>query len=410
MRSRTVRRTLTLLAVVAIGAAAYFYWTGEVLTRAILERADAFEERRSTAVRQTFELRSAQQAYVAAGQSEAFWFEKAATEISALRATLASLKAATTAAAAHAALDEAAGALEEFEEGDRRVRNYASSGQKLLASDVIFSDGLAAAARIGSALDQAREAAVRADAAVTEGLFRDRLMAAGAAAILGLLVLFLLTPVPVAPVETSLEQAVPAGDPGGLDLRPAFKAERAAESTPPPGPVPAAPMPTVAATPQPAGIEIQSLADVCTDLARLTDTSAMPAILERTAETLDAAGLVLWVIAADGKELVAIAAHGYPASVVSRMGSLPIDAENATAAAFRTASLQTVTADGLANGAIAAPLVSPAGCLGVLSAEVRHDGHRQPARLAAASIVAAQLATLVAPPAARSEDRTTATL
>lgn len=410
MRSRTVRRTLTLLAVVAIGAAAYFYWTGEVRTRAIVERSDTFEKLRSTAARQTFELRSAQQAYVAAGQSEAFWFEKAATEISALRATVAALKGSTTAAAAHAALDEAAVALQEFEERDRRVRNYASSGQKLLASDVIFSDGLAAAARIGSALDRAVDAAIRTDAAATERVFREQLTAAGAAAIFGLLVLLLLTPIPMVPVEMTVGRAVPADDSGGLELRPAFSAERATEPTPAPAPVPTASLPTVAVTPQPAGIEIQNLADVCTDLARLTDTSAMPAILERTAETLDAAGLVLWVIAADGKELVAIAAHGYPASVVSRMGSLPIDAENATAAAFRTASLQTVTADGPANGAIAAPLVSPAGCLGVLAAEVRHDGHRQPARLAAAAIVAAQLATLVGPPAARNEDRTTAAL
>jgi GAF domain-containing protein len=87
------------------------------------------------------------------------------------------------------------------------------------------------------------------------------------------------------------------------------------------------------------------------------------------------------------------------------MKGLPLSAENATTAAFRTGVLQTVSADGDTNGAIAAPLVSPGGCLGVMSAEMRHNGEKQPDRLAAAMIVAAQLATIVGPPAARGEAR-----
>jgi hypothetical protein len=43
-----------------------------------------------------------------------------------------------------------------------------------------------------------------------------------------------------------------------------------------------------------------------------------------------------------------------------------------------------------------------------MSAEVRHDGEKQPDRLAAAAIVAAQLATIVGPPAARAQDRSPA--
>jgi hypothetical protein len=45
-----------------------------------------------------------------------------------------------------------------------------------------------------------------------------------------------------------------------------------------------------------------------------------------------------------------------------------------------------------------------------MSAEVRHDAEKQPARLAAAAIIAAQLATLVGPPAARAHERSTAAL
>jgi hypothetical protein len=40
-----------------------------------------------------------------------------------------------------------------------------------------------------------------------------------------------------------------------------------------------------------------------------------------------------------------------------------------------------------------------------MAAEVRHDAERQEMKLAAATIVAAQLATLVGPPAARNNSK-----
>ena len=86
---------------------------------------------------------------------------------------------------------------------------------------------------------------------------------------------------------------------------------------------------------------------------------------------------------------------------MSRLGTILRDAENATAAAFRTSLVQTVKTDAVSQGAIAAPLVTPAGCVGVMAAEVRHEGEKDAAKLAAATIVAAQLATLVGPPSVR---------
>ncbi|MBA2305313.1 MAG: hypothetical protein H0W08_22150, partial [Acidobacteria bacterium] len=172
MRSRAVRLTLTLLAAVAIGSAAWFYWTNHVRGRAVIETALAFDTTNTAATRQAFELRNAQQAYVAAGQSETFWFEKVTTSADALRTSLAALKTMTTAAAAHAGLEDAGRALQEFEERDRRVRGYTSSGQKLLASDIIFSDGLEAASKIIAALDQAAAAAHQAGATAAAGASR----------------------------------------------------------------------------------------------------------------------------------------------------------------------------------------------------------------------------------------------
>ena len=158
----------------------------------------------------------------------------------------------------------------------------------------------------------------------------------------------------------------------------------------------------------PPAIDLAAMASLCGDLARVTDTRALPTLLERAAGLLDASGIILWIADPDGRELNPIVAHGYPAQLVTRLGTIRRDAENVTAAAFRTSVLQTVKADAVSNGAIAAPLLAASGCAGVMAAEVRNSGEQRDATLAAAAIVAAQLATLVGPPAARPHTRTEA--
>ena len=80
---------------------------------------------------------------------------------------------------------------------------------------------------------------------------------------------------------------------------------------------------------------------------------------------------------------------------------LHTDAANVTAIAYRTGLLQTVKADAVSNGAIAAPLISAGGCLGVMAAEMNNGGEQHEALLAAATIIASQLSTLVGPPSTR---------
>src|SRR5205823_11684947 len=125
---------------------------------------------------------------------------------------------------------------------------------------------------------------------------------------------------------------------------------------------------------------------------------------------LDASGIILWIADPDGRELAPIVTHGYASNLVTRLGTIARDAQNATAAAYRTSLLQTVKADAVSNGAIAAPLVTPAGCVGVMAAEVRHQAEDADTTLAAASIVRAQLASLVGPPSRRPKAAAGATL
>src|SRR5207237_7215412 len=123
-------------------------------------------------------------------------------------------------------------------------------------------------------------------------------------------------------------------------------------------------------SPMPAepSVDLQAVATVCNDLARVVDTRALPALLERTAGVLDASGIILWIADPDGRELAPIVTHGYASNLVARLGTIGRDAENVTAAAYRTSLLQTLRADASSNGAIAAPLVTPTGCVGVMAA------------------------------------------
>jgi hypothetical protein len=402
MRNLAVRLALAGLFVVACGVAAYLLWMNESRARSDSQAFRTFDEAALTAGRETLDLRAAQQAYVAAGQGEPFWIQKAAALTASLRETMTTLRAAARSPEAQSAVDNAASALEDFEQMDRRARDYARSGSKLLASDLIFADGLEIIGGIAGSIDQARNIESQARDARTTAVRRIELAASGSAAAIGVVVVLLLVSVPRRLAVVSPAAMVTPPSPAAAsdtvrrqDLPLALDRRISSEPAPPP----AAPAPSV---------DFSTIAWLCVDLARLDDTRALPSLLERAAAVLDAPGIVLWIADPDGRELSPIVTHGYPQSLVTRLGTILSGAENATASAFRTALMQTVRADAASNGAIAAPLVTPAGCVGVMAAEVRDQGEQDPAKLAAATIVAAQLATLVGPPSTRAQVRTEA--
>jgi hypothetical protein len=154
-------------------------------------------------------------------------------------------------------------------------------------------------------------------------------------------------------------------------------------------------------------VDLGGMASLCADLARIADTRALPALLERAAVILDASGIVLWIADPDGRELAPILVHGYPPNLAIRLGTLPRGASNVTASAYRTGLLQTVKGDATSAGAVAAPLVAAGGCVGVMAAEVKNGGEQRASLLAAATIIASQLATLVGPPSARAKTEAT---
>lgn len=426
MKSRAVRLTLFLLFIVAAGTTAYLFYQGETQTRVENDTARAFQSHVFEIVRDIDNLRAAQQAYVAAGQGDEFWANKVTAIVGDLQTKIDALGAEAISEPAQTATDKAKAVIEDFSQMDRRARDYAKNGQRLLASDLIFTDGLELTRAAADAVSEAGVAERRARDELLAGIRGRQLYALGAAAAAALLVTLLLLPagqadegvvsrdfstlMPRLEADKPVEAASPVHE---LTLEEGWSRAKVAEPaqvpapdpTPAPveavavepAPVQAVPAPTPAAPP----LELEPLASLCTDLARLSDTRALPGLLERAAASLDASGIILWIADPDGQELAPIVTHGYPPNLVNRLGNIRRDDKNATAAALRTSLLQTVKADQVSEGAIAAPLVTPAGCVGVMAAEVRNSGEEDPTKLAIATIVAAQLATLVGPPSTK---------
>jgi transcriptional regulator with XRE-family HTH domain len=136
-------------------------------------------------------------------------------------------------------------------------------------------------------------------------------------------------------------------------------------------------------------------ARLCTRLAQVVNRSDLAPVLEEAAAILDAVGLVLWSWDVRASVLRPSLAHGYPDSVLARLPVVPGDADNAIASAFRSNEPCVVNGDRDVTGAAVIPLMGPAGCVGVLALELRHGGEqREPVR-ALATILAAQLVTLL---------------
>jgi GAF domain-containing protein len=142
------------------------------------------------------------------------------------------------------------------------------------------------------------------------------------------------------------------------------------------------------------GPDLQAAADVCTSIGQLTRADDLPRLLQQAATVLDASGMVIWMAA--GEELFAAAAYGYPPQVIQKLGPINRSAINATAAAWRNGALQAVSGGHDTRGALAAPMLGPDRCVGVLAAEVGFGQESDATRRAIAMMFAAQLAAALA--------------
>jgi hypothetical protein len=377
------------IGLIAIGVAALLLIRTE---REIGERAAAmraFDQHAREAADALEEARVGQHGYVAAGQGEGFWIGKVAASTDALSGALAALAGRAT-ASSRTTIDEATASAREFGNIDQRVREYLTSGQPLMAADVIFTEGSDTAATAARQVETARLAEHQVfDRDVAELRKQEAIILGSAASVVALVVL-LLIPTRRAPSAQTSEDSTMSVAPPRL------------VAPPPPPSAETKRVPT-------AGSLLRTAASLATDFGRVTDLDELTRLIGRAADILDASGLMVWM--GSGGDLRPVLAHGYSSQMLARIPPVARSADNAAAAAYRSGTLQIVLArPGTASGAVVAPILSSDGCIGALSAEIRGGGETSELIQAFATIFASHLAGVLAsaPAAEIPETRTAA--
>jgi len=421
MKSRGVRVLIVVLAIAAMAGAGAAVWQLEQRVAAAQSSADAFERDAREAVVALADWRAAWQAYVAEGQPAEAWMTKAAASGEAIGPKLSALRAAAGTAEAQGVLESAIEAFSALMQHEGRARGYVRAGQILTASDVIFVEGDPLLERAASGVDTARGHERVAAAIALEDLRRYELIALSVGAVVVLLLILALVPIPRAleltgdrDADTAETEAGAAEDAavlpargGGLNLSREIGDGIVRRAQPVPDKAPAAAnangdafgpidfgldLPVAAKAP-----DLDVVADLCSSMARVQDTRELQGLLERTARALDASGVIVWMPDGPQGSLRPVLAHGYASLSLSRMGVIHPAADNATAAAYRTKSVVVVPAEVLASGAVVAPLISSEGCSGAMAVELREGVEATPQVRAVATILAAQLATMFMP-------------
>jgi hypothetical protein len=366
------------VAVLVVAATGYVAFHTEKQLDSRRAALRAFDASARDAASSLADLRASQQAYVAAGQGVAFWMPKVAALIETAEQSVDTLRTTAETADARSALMDAAASISEFKNVDKRARDYLKSSQSLMAADVVFTEGGETAASAAKQVDAAGTA---------EHLDFDRFEArqkkaelydiAGGAAF-GVLMLVLLA-------ATGSESTAAADSAETITL--AHAAAPAAD--PAPAPTAAAERASVPA--------LRAAAALCTEFGCMRDVNDLTRLLGRAADAMEASGIVVWLGTATGGDLRPVVAHGYAPELLARMPALPRSANNAAAAAYRTSSLQIVLSrPGGQSGALVAPLLSPDGCIGALTAEIKGGAETSDAVQSLAAIFAAQLAGVLA--------------
>jgi len=382
MRSRAARLSLAVLAYLLAGAATVLVFSAEQQIAGRRSAVRALDLQARAAVAAIADLRAAQQAYVAAGQGAELWTPKVAALLREAAGLADELRASAASVAARRSLMEAGATLTELINIDGRVRGYLASDDRLMAADVVFSEGGATAAAAAHQIETARLAEQQQFDASEAGLRREQAYAVAAAGLFALLGITLLSS--ARPQSPDMADAVAQGasaSMGGLALRASAGSPAAPELPLDRDSVPA----------------LKLAAELCTEFSCANDRADLVKLLGRAADAMDASGLVLWMAATPGGELRPALAHGYPPQMLARMPPVPRAGDNAAAAAYRSGALQIVlNRPGVSNGAVVAPLRSPDGCIGALTAEIRGGSETSDSVQALAALFAAQLSSVLA--------------
>ena len=390
MYSKPLRMSLLALGLLLTLAAGYRAFDDEASLSRERQEAAAADAAVGKALELLLDIRASLHAYLAPGQGFPFWAKRAQENIDALRQTLVSLDG--PAAPLGQPLSESLDAVDQMTAAERRARTYVSRADLLLAGDVIFTEvrDLLAAATIevnSRRVELRRHHEQRAAAIRTE-----QITLTGGTLALWIVIAMLLTPTEAKPAvkdpaewRNELKETLAKPIPTSAVILDAPQA--------PPAPV----APQAPVEPSVRVASVRETSEICTDLSALSDRGALQGTLARVSALLDATGLIVWVASNDGTSLSPVATHGFDATLVARIGKVPRDGANLTAAAFRDNAPKISAPTATAPAALAVAMCGPSGAAGVLSVELKPGQSVDEAKVALASIIAAQLATLAMP-------------
>jgi helix-turn-helix protein len=175
-----------------------------------------------------------------------------------------------------------------------------------------------------------------------------------------------------------------------------------ADRVPAPVPAPADREPAVEREAASLERDVSAVASLCTRLSGALDLADVASVLGDAAKVLDAVGIIVWVRDPQTAALSAMMGYGYADAMLAQLPTVSRGSDNAIASVFRSGETRIVKGTGAATGAVAVPLMTPTGCAGVLAIELQRGGEQREAVRAFATILGAQLATLVVcPPVAK---------
>ena len=364
MQKHTNRLIVAAVLIAAGVIGGFFVFAAHRRAAGIDAAADDVTRRVERMIATAGDIAAAQQAYVAPGQPDQPWLERSAMLLQRFGQDAAAIRPLLQSNDAAATLDEVEKDFKAIVVIDGKARQDLQQAQNLLAADLIFGEGhdtIAALVMTLRGLESSEEQTAAVERASLERQQWGGLVLVALVWVVGLMVL-----VPMA-------STVAPANPEPLNLEPS-------NLEPPNHQVPAT-------------VDLAATADVCGALARTTNTASLRDALARSASVLDARGIIVWMGA--GEELFPALWFGYDERIVQRLGPIARNAANATAEAWRTAQLRTVSADVMSHGAVAVPITGVSGCVGVFAAEVRNGREEDPATRAVAAILAAQLAGIV---------------
>jgi len=190
-----MRVTFAAAALIALAAAASFVVRSEKQISKLISSARAFDLNARATADAFAELRSGQQAYVAASQGVAFWIPAVAATTDRAKTGIASLRVSARSGPGRQALMDAEATVADVETAEKRIREYLQAGDRLMAADVIFAEGGNAVVTAARQVEAARRAELQAVDADEAELRRQQAAALAGAAAVAATVVLLLVPI-----------------------------------------------------------------------------------------------------------------------------------------------------------------------------------------------------------------------